>query len=222
MAEDSIEESFLSYNSGFYIPHIHIGSCIDKWLSDNSMSLGDFAKRTSLLPASVKTILERETIDTSKLTKICIALNHNFYTEYLIDKKKYVLEFKNDPDIHIGQSIANIIKFNHVSQSAFARHLGVSQPEVSRILRKADIDTGKLVKISYLLKNNFFELFCITSAKFYETMPDLPEDKGSYDEYEELSLLNRYKELLVENDQLKIKVEKLRKQLIDSGLTPSV
>lgn len=46
-------------------------------------------------------------------------------------------------------------------QSEFAHQLGVKQPEVSRLLKRADLDTGKLVVISNLLKYNFFEEFCV-------------------------------------------------------------
>lgn len=61
-----------------------------------------------------------------------------------------------------------------MTQSEFAHQLGVKQPEVNRLLKRADLDTGKLVVISNLLKYNFFEEFCV--VKKAQSAADLIEE----------------------------------------------
>lgn len=57
----------------------HIGERIKQYLSENKISVVEFAKNINRSRASVYNIFERESIDTDTLLNISKVLDHNFF-----------------------------------------------------------------------------------------------------------------------------------------------
>ena len=61
---------------------VHIGHEIAKRITQLGISRSEFARRAGMLQQHVKGLLERQSLDTEKLTTICEALDFNFFTLY--------------------------------------------------------------------------------------------------------------------------------------------
>lgn len=59
--------------------YCHVGQAIKKRLVELSMNKADFAKELGIQQQHVNRILERETMETKKLYKICEILDFNFF-----------------------------------------------------------------------------------------------------------------------------------------------
>lgn len=62
--------------------------------------------------------------------------------------------------LHIGEIIENRIKEKGILRAELARKIGMPQSNLTRLLKKSSIDTGKLVEISRAVEYNFFKEFC--------------------------------------------------------------
>ena len=62
------------------IHNIHVGQAIKKRLEELKMTKSDFAKAIGTPQQHINRILERDTMETKKLVKICQVLNYNFFT----------------------------------------------------------------------------------------------------------------------------------------------
>lgn len=62
------------------IHNIHIGQAIKKRLEELKMTKADFAKAIGTPQQHINRILERDTMETKKLIKICQVLNFNFFS----------------------------------------------------------------------------------------------------------------------------------------------
>ena len=61
---------------------VHIGHEIAKRITQLGISRSEFARRVGILQQHVKGLLERQSLDTEKLTIICEALDFNFFSLY--------------------------------------------------------------------------------------------------------------------------------------------
>lgn len=61
--------------------------------------------------------------------------------------------------VNIGEEILSRLNQMNLSKSEFGRLIGIPQQNVNRILDRKSIDTEKLIKISSVLKFNFFSLY---------------------------------------------------------------
>ena len=154
--------NYIMVISGNFPVDINIGSLIESRMETMHISKAEFARRMQMPQSNASRILKKETMDTSKLQVICEKLDYNFFEEFCGREDGHSgEEGRRWPTVHIGSSIERQLKESKMTQSEFAHQLGVKQPEVSRLLKRADLDTGKLVVISNLLKYNFFEEFCV-------------------------------------------------------------
>lgn len=64
------------------IRKVHIGHEIAKRITQLGISRSEFARRAGMLQQHVKGLLERQSLDTEKLTTICEALDFNFFSLY--------------------------------------------------------------------------------------------------------------------------------------------
>ena len=62
------------------IHNVHVGQAIKKRLEELKMTKSDFAKAIGTPQQHINRILERDTMETKKLVKICQVLNYNFFT----------------------------------------------------------------------------------------------------------------------------------------------
>ena len=177
-------------NRSIIIPDIHVGSLINEYLNNNEISQAKLARSLKLDAAYLNRLLKKNTIETDRLLDICLALKHNFFAEFCNDSQAVSLWGDiSKPEISLGVQIERRLKELKMSQAVFAAKLGVTQPDVSRILRKESFDTGKLTIISRFLEYNFFHEF----YSYVEPNNGLTNNQ----------LFARYEELIIENDRLK-------------------
>ena len=112
-------------------------------------------------------------------------------------------------DLHIGQEIDNYLKSKDITQAKLAESMGVLPSQVTRIIKKHSIDSGKLTSISNTLDHNFFLDFY---GNYEETSANLAIQVGLY--------MGKYNKLLLEyedvNRQLldcRAEAEKLKKEI---------
>lgn len=61
------------------IKEIHVGEAIKKRIEELGMTKVEFGKRIGVHQQHVKRILERDTMETKKLVKVCQVLDYNFF-----------------------------------------------------------------------------------------------------------------------------------------------
>lgn len=146
----------------YNIVNLHIGSAIEGRMEKMNISKAEFARRMQMPQSNASRILKKETMDSAKLQEICMKLDYNFFEDFCGREDQLAGSGKHNwPIVNIGSAIESRLKEIKITQSEFADVLGVKQPEVSRILKRNSLDTGKIVTISDILKCNFFEKFCI-------------------------------------------------------------
>lgn len=69
--------------------------------------------------------------------------------------------------LHVGEMIEKRIKEKGILRAELARKIGMPQSNLTRLLKKSSIDTGKLVEISRAVEYNFFKEFCRDDDNVY-------------------------------------------------------
>ena len=152
---------------GDIVKDVHVGEALRAWCKQNNLTRQKLADKMELPKSNIDRMFAKATIDTNKLLDISHALDYNFFADFWGEEKvKWNIEnmmlFDTPPSyIHIGNKIEMCLRERKVSQNQLAAHLGVQHPVVSKLLRKASIDSGRLVIISNFLKHDFFEDFYI-------------------------------------------------------------
>lgn len=85
------------------LKNVHIGQAIQKRLEELKMSKSEFGRRIDVPQQHVNRIFERDTIETKKLVKICIALDFNFFSlfcEYPKNIKAYLSAVSTAGEAH--------------------------------------------------------------------------------------------------------------------------
>lgn len=115
--------------------------------------------------------------------------------------------------INIGTAISQRINELGITQTEFARRVGISKQYVSAILRKQSVDTKDLQDYGEALECNFFTLFCkdeINDAKEAAVAPILiGVDKSKDEEIAELK--NQLKSCLSTINKLATKISQTEK-----------
>lgn len=168
----------------------HVGNLIISFLKKNNISQAHLARELGMATPNVNRLLKRESMDTNQILEISEKLNHNFFADISGDEvegKSYIL-------IHaqIGNHIEARLKELKMTQTQFASILGVTPAEVSRFIKKDSFDAHKLLRISHLLKYNFFQDF----YQYSQTSEDRKLDGWA-------SVLKRNEELVAENTRIK-------------------
>lgn len=199
------------------IPDIHIGNTILEFLDKNRISKAELARYIKMDSSNLIRLLKRKSIETEKLTDICKSLSYNFYALWTGEKEmeQDISVTVENPEC-IGKLIENRLKDLKIRQTDFATQLGITQPEITKIIRKTSINTDKLAVISSVLNYNFFRDFY-----FKEEIPDVETQDNVHVAY----LVSCIKDLTVENDHLKQdlqsfkeEIERLKKLITDAGL----
>ena len=146
-----------------YVPiaDIHIGEVIRQWMH-GKMTRRQMADKLHLPKSNIDRILSSKSMETDKLLRICLLTGKDFFSIYggNID-----IESANPKVLPIGEEIRGWLELNNIPQIQLANALGVTNPVVSKMLKKEFIDTDRLVQVSNILKHNFFTNITAQDAK---------------------------------------------------------
>jgi len=90
--------------------NLHIGAMIKAQFEKSGLSAAEFARRIHRDRSTIYSVFERSSIDADLLARICIALNHNFFTEIA---QHYGLKSipSHSLTIHIGNLSPEAVKY---------------------------------------------------------------------------------------------------------------
>lgn len=71
----------------------------------------------------------------------------------------FVIEMKQFENIHLGEVIKKILKDRGITYASVARAMNTSRQNFQQILKKPDLDTRHMKKLSEILDFNLFTLF---------------------------------------------------------------
>ena len=187
------------------IPDIHIGNEINAYLKDKGISKAKLARDLCMDSSNLGRRIKKKSIETHFLFKLCKVIGHNFFTLWCGRISPENLSFTTtiEPE-SIGGLINSRLKDMKIKQIEFAFQLGITQPEITKIIRKTSLNTDKLAIISRILGKNFFYEYCINSDMKQE-IKDKSEDNNL--------LINRYENLVIENSRLKQELTDARMEI---------
>lgn len=113
--------------------------------------------------------------------------------------------------VHVGNAIAAKLREKEITQRKFAEMIGVAQPEVTRLLKRNSVDTGKLLAYSIVLDYNFFEDFCPDLKGNKEEQTIHRDTEGNGETIKELVLQMSY--LRSENEKKNNEIELKNKEI---------
>lgn len=178
---------------------IHVGNELRRWLRTHNITWEQFADAIGTYKTKVGRMMNCSTIETEDLYKISKTLQFNFFEKFWGDDK--IDEFGDTlKDLHIGQEIDNYLKSKDITQAKLAESMGVLPSQITRIIKKHSIDSGKLTSISNILDHNFFLDFY---GNYKETSANLAIQAGLY--------IGKYHKLLVD-------YERVNRELSDSKI----
>lgn len=70
------------------VRHVHVGEAIESRRKQLKLSKTEFGRRIGVTQQHVNRILERETMETSRLEKVCEALDFNFFSLFCTPKQQ--------------------------------------------------------------------------------------------------------------------------------------
>ena len=144
-----------------FVTDLHIGSIIEDRIEKLGISKAEFSRKLQMPQSNASRFLKKKSINTTKLQAISMKLNYNFFEEFCGREDQNAGTANREwPIVNIGSAIESYLKEIKMTQIEFAELLGVKQPEISRLLKRSDIETERLAFISKVLKHNFFEEFC--------------------------------------------------------------
>ena len=178
---------------------IHVGNELRRWLRTHNITWEQFADAIGTYKTKVGRMMNCSTIETEDLYKISKTLQFNFFEKFWGDDK--IDEFGETLKyLHIGQEIENYLKSKDITQAKLAESMGVLPSQITRIIKKHSIDSGKLTSISNILDHNFFLDFY---GNYKETSANLAIQAGLY--------IGKYHKLLVD-------YERVNRELSDSKI----
>lgn len=188
------------------IPDIHIGNEIRSYLKNKGITLAKLARTIRMDPANLGRILKRKSIETLLLIKISQAIGHNFFLLWIEDTtpEQFSSTIAEEPNESIGNSIKIRMNELDITQKVFATRLGLSQPEINRLINKTTFNTDQLAHISRLLGKNFFNEFCFNKKQIQTDK----EEAASTN-----LLIKRYENLVIENSRLKQELTDARMEI---------
>ena len=144
-----------------FVTDLHIGSIIEDRIEKLGISKAEFSRKLQMPQSNASRFLKKKSINTTKLQAISMKLNYNFFEEFCGREDQNAGTANREwPIVNIGSAIESYLKEIKMTQIEFAELLGVKQPEISRLLKRSDIETERLAFISKVLRHNFFEEFC--------------------------------------------------------------
>ena len=185
----------------------NIGEMVKKQLRIKKISQEQLSVMLGIPKTNTNRLLGNSSIDTDKLNKICEAIDYNFYAEICNDWGRVQVVELTRP--HVGNLIAKRMAEMGITQYQLATYLGTKQPYVSTLLKKASMDTKKLLILSQAMKYSFFKDFY--HGLFQNNMPSGDNNEDVIEARP--VLLDRYERLVIENDRLKARIRLLEELL---------
>lgn len=183
-------------DNNIVVSDVNVGDALKKWLKVHNITRQQFADAMGMYTSKVGRILSSPTIDTEELLQISKVLQVNFFEIFWSDT--VIDEFGNTlQSIHIGQAIDKVLKGSDITQAKLAELIGVHQTDITRLIKKQSIDSGKLTTISRVLNHNFFLDFY---GNIEETATDLAVKAGYY--------MGKYNKLIID-------YERVNRELLD-------
>ena len=116
------------------VKYVHVGEAIDRRRNELGLSKSEFARRIGVPQQHVNRILERETMETKRLVRVCEVLDFNFFSLFcrvLHQLSAYLAAVALEGNAH------NIIGDAELaSQLAQARSETESQKETIKLLKE--------------------------------------------------------------------------------------
>ena len=134
--------------------NVNIGVRVRTVIAEKGISQAELGRKLGKSPIYVSHLLKRKTIDTTTLNSLCMATGYNFFMDFSLGNENR--EKFNLTHPHVGNLISAKMKEDKVTQVELGEFLGIASTEVSRLLKKNSIDTGRLLQISTYLKYDFF------------------------------------------------------------------
>lgn len=203
----------------------HVGNLIINFMKKCSISQAYLAREINMATPNVNRLLKRESMDTFLIYEISFKLQHNFFADIsgdTDDEDSFALA-----DVPLGKHIEKRLKELNMTQSHFASILGVSSAEVSRLIKKNSFDAKKLLNISRLLDYNFFRDYynfdrftevescqMVGVIKKYELTHGKINEPVTPEAISSNELLNRYEELIIDNNRLKTENQRLSSEVM--------
>lgn len=193
-------------NNLIQVPDIHIGNEILSYLKNKGISLAKLARTIRMDPSNLGRTLKRKSIETLMLIKISQAIGHNFFLLWIEDTtpEQFSSTIAEEPNESIGNSIKIRMNALDITQKSLAARLGVSQPEINRLINKTTFNTDQLAHISRLLGKNFFNEFCFNKKQ---------AQTGKEETVSTSLLISRYENLVLENSRLKQELTDARMEI---------
>ena len=185
----------------------NIGEMVKKQLRIKKISQEQLSVMLGIPKTNTNRLLSNSSIDTDKLNKICEAIDYNFYAEICNDWGRVQVVELTRP--HVGNLIVKRMAEMGITQYQLATYLGTKQPYVSTLLKKASMDTKKLLILSQAMKYSFFKDFY--HGLFQSNMPSGDNNEDVIEARP--GLLDRYERLVIENDRLKARIRLLEELL---------
>lgn len=200
-----INRIYMNNITSIKIPDIHIGNEINAYLKDKGVTKAKLARDLGLDSAYFGKLLNKKSLETHILAKICNATGHNFFILWCenISSDHINTTITVEPET-IGKIIENRLYELRLPQRYLAAQLGVSQPEVNRILKKTSITSDKLAVISRILEKNFFNEYCLNNE---------PKQVNNDTSEGDSLLIKRYENLVIENSRLKQELTDARMEI---------
>ena len=185
----------------------NIGEMVKKQLRIKKISQEQLSVMLGIPKTNTNRLLGNSSIYTDKLKKICEAIDYNFYAEICNDWGRVQVVELTRP--HVGNLIVKRMAEMGITQYQLATYLGTKQPYVSTLLKKASMDTKKLLTLSQAMKYSFFKDFY--HGLFQNNMPSGDNNEDVIEARP--VLLDRYERLVIENDRLKARIRLLEELL---------
>lgn len=128
------------------VKNVHVGHAIEKRRMELGLSKSELGRRIGVPQQHVNRILERETMETKKLVRVCEVLNYNFFslfcpTSHHISAQLTAVSFEGDANNNIGDSslavqiITEQAKVEHLNETIklLKRHIESLNTQIMRL-----------------------------------------------------------------------------------------
>lgn len=190
----------------FYLPDTNIGEMICKHLKKTGKPKAYLGKKLNMTTSNLNRLLKKESLNTKWIEKISEALEYNFFAELCNDTEHVRTGYELTHGT-LGKAISRRLKEFNMNQAELASKIGVWPREICRIISNSSTESARLISISRELAYNFFQEFYTTES---QVVDDKDVSSGS------ITLLDRFEQLVIANDNLRKENIKLRSELYET------